>query len=120
MQRNSPVPHRFGDDIEAGSSGFQRGRGDCECVAQTRERVALIKVSFVPDHLHIALRVHPAVCPSDTVVALMNSAQETVGSQLIRAGIDRLWQPSAYVGSYGELTTAQVRRYIDNWEKRRD
>lgn len=44
---------------------------------QTTLRMALIKVSFVPDHVHIALRAHPAESPADLVVALMNAAQKS-------------------------------------------
>jgi REP element-mobilizing transposase RayT len=83
---------------------------------QDRLRVALIKVSFVPDHVHVALRVHPAVSPADTVIELMNAAQEVMKQELASAGLNRLWQPSAYVGSYGDLAGPQVRSYIENWK----
>lgn len=80
----------------------------------------LRKVSFVPDHVHVALRVHPTVSPANLVVVLMNAAQEIVferfGDSVIRARVERLWQPSAYLGSYGELTSPAVRQYIRNWE----
>jgi REP element-mobilizing transposase RayT len=78
---------------------------------------ALIKVSFVPDHVHIALRAHPSLAPADIVVTLMNSAQEIMGRQMVRTGVDRLWQPSAYIGSYGDLASAQIKRYLERWEK---
>ena len=78
---------------------------------------ALIKVSFVPDHVHIALRMHPALAPADVVVMLMNSAQEIMTNQMVRAGLDRLWQPSAYIGSYGDLASAQIKKYLEGWEK---
>ena len=78
-------------------------------------RVALTKVSFVPDHVHIAVRTHPAVAPADIVVALMNAAQEIMTRELVDAGLNRLWQPSAYVGGYGDLASPQIRKYIENW-----
>ncbi len=80
-------------------------------------RIAVLKVSFVPDHVHVALRAHPSVSPVAFVLGLMNSAQEVLGRKLVTNGLDRLWQASAYVGSYGDLASAQVRRYIENWEK---
>ena len=73
-------------------------------------------MSFVPDHVHVALRVHPARSPADTVVELMNAAQEVMEQELASAGLNRLWQPSAYVGSYGDLASPQVRSYIENWK----
>lgn len=82
---------------------------------QNQLRIALIKVSFVPDHVHLAIRVHPSVSPVEVVVGLMNAAQEVIQNEMIQVGLDRLWQRSAYIGSYGDLATAQVRKYIDNW-----
>ena len=81
---------------------------------QAQWRIAIIKVSFVPDHVHIALRLHPAVSPAAIVAALMNAAQDTVHDELIHAGLERLWAPSAYLGGYGDLTSAQIRKYIEN------
>lgn len=77
--------------------------------------IAFIKVSFVPDHVHLAFRAHPSVSPVNVTVALMNSAQEVVQQEMIQAGLERLWQNSVYIGSYGDLAGAQVRKYIENW-----
>ncbi len=84
---------------------------------QARLRMALIKVSIVPDHVHVALRAHPAVSPAEIVVALMNSAQEVMTEGLVSAGLNRLWQSSAYIGGYGDLASPQVGKYIENWKK---
>ncbi len=78
-------------------------------------RMALTKVSFVPDHVHIAARAHPAVAPADLVVALINAAQEIMTPELVHGGLNRLWQPSAYIGGYGDLASPQMRKYIENW-----
>ena len=87
---------------------------------QRGQRFALRKVSFVPDHVHVALSLHPAVAPAGLVVALMNEAQrllaERFAGELVRAGLARLWQHSAYVGSYGDLATPQVQEYIRRWQ----
>ncbi len=34
---------------------------------------------------------------------------------LIRAGVPRLWKPSAYVGSYGDISKDHVRNYVRKW-----
>ena len=82
-------------------------------------RAALLKVSFLPDHVHVALRAHPAVSPADLVVELMNAAQQLIFERFaeaaIQARVERLWQPSAYIGGYGELASPQIRKYIHNW-----
>ena len=85
-------------------------------------RFALLKVSFVPDHVHIALSVHPVVAPGPLVVDLMNAAQVVIwrdfSADAIRARIERLWQPSAYLGSYGDLATPQVQAYLRSYRSR--
>lgn len=82
-------------------------------------RAALLKVSFLPDHVHLAVRAHPAVAPADLVVELMNAAQRVIFDRfpeaLLQARVERLWQPSAYIGSYGELASPQIRKYIHNF-----
>jgi REP element-mobilizing transposase RayT len=89
---------------------------------QPTVRYVLEKVSFVPDHVHTALTLHPAANPARVIVSLMNSAQEVLSNHferdVIQAGIERLWQPSAYLGSFGDLTSSAVRAYVANWERR--
>jgi hypothetical protein len=34
---------------------------------------------------------------------------------VILAGMERLWQPSAYCGTYGEMLSPQISKYIQNW-----
>jgi REP element-mobilizing transposase RayT len=84
-------------------------------------RVRVDKVSFVPDHVHVALTVHPAVAPANVVVAMMNAGQEIMWEQferdVIQAGVERLWQPSAYIGSSGDLTSPAVSAYVSQWER---
>ena len=85
---------------------------------QEQFRFALIKVSFVPDHVHIAAQLHPTVSPADLVAELMNSGQATFKNLLVRLGLDRLWEPSAYLGSYGDLASPQISKYIQNLTSR--
>lgn len=103
------------------------GRVEGEAVAtrwramQSELAMALEKVSFVSDHVHLAIRVHPKVSPANLVVGLMNAAQELCWKQydesVIRAGVVRLWQPSAYLGAYGELASVEVSAYVRRWEQ---
>jgi len=87
---------------------------------ENTERFAVLKVSFVPDHVHIAVRTHPGVSPGEVAVTLMNAAQDLMLNQfrehLIQAGLDQLWQPSAYLGSYGDVTSKAVTGYMRKWE----
>ena len=90
---------------------------------QNEWQFALRKITVLPDHVHIALHLHPAIAPGDLIVQLMNSAQETAVKAfpevLIQVGVARLWQPSAYVGSYGDLHSGAIRKYMTNWRQQR-
>lgn len=87
---------------------------------QDLNRCIVDKVSIVPDHIHMAVGVHPAVKISELAVTLMNAAQEMMWTRfeadVIRASIRRLWQPSAYLGSYGDLSSAAISKYVKRWE----
>jgi putative transposase len=87
---------------------------------QTEIKGVIHKVSILPDHVHLAVDLHPTVLPASVVVALMNAAQELMIEKfdmaLIRARVNRLWQASAYVGSFGDLRSAAIASYIKRWE----
>jgi REP element-mobilizing transposase RayT len=97
---------------------------DCWEALQRERRFALRKVSFLPDHVHLAAHLHPGVAPAQLAATLMNAAQQLVfarsAPEVIRAGVERLWQPSAYVASIGDLATPQVQQYIRNWAAQED
>lgn len=87
--------------------------------SQTRLQMALIKVSFLPDHVHIALRAHPSASPANLALELMNTAQQFVFERfpdtVIQARMPRLWQSSGYIGGYGDLVSPKIRKYIRDW-----
>ena len=87
---------------------------------QRKFPMILEKVSFVPDHVHLAIHIHPQVSPAKLVVAMMNAAQELCWAdfdqRVIRAGVARLWQPSAYIGAYGDLESKKITAYIRQWK----
>jgi putative transposase len=91
---------------------------------QTDLRLRLEKVSFVPDHVHVAVTLHPAMDPATAVVGLMNAGQEILWNQfdrdVIQAGAERLWQTSAYLGSFGDLTSNAISAYVARWEREPD
>ena len=82
----------------------------------------LEKVSFVPDHVHLAVRFHPTVQPAELIPRLLNCAEVLMHTEfpedLIRGGVHRLWQPSAYLGAYGDVNSKRIRAYIDAWRGR--
>ena len=104
-----------------GVFGEDSARSVCEVWESLRqpERFSLLKVSFVPDHVYLAVRIHPSVAPGRLAAVLMNAAQEVVwqrfASDAIQARAERLFQPSAYIGSFGDLATPQIEAYLENW-----
>ena len=86
---------------------------------ELQNKFLIDKVSFLPDHVHVAVTVHSTVAPADVAVVLMNSGQEFIWRQYphlaIRARVKRLWQSSAYTGSFGDLGSNAVRAYMHRW-----
>jgi REP-associated tyrosine transposase len=77
---------------------------------------ALDQATIVPDHVHLIVRITPKLSIEHVVLSLMNNGQyfmaKHFASELIEAGINQLWQPSAYVGTCGELTTALLKTFL--------
>lgn len=97
---------------------------DCWRAMQPETKAVIQKVSILADHVHLALMIHPTVSPAVAVTAWMNAAQNLMWKRfegdLIRSRIDRLWQPNAYVGSFGQLRSAAVASYVRRWESQED
>jgi putative transposase len=84
-------------------------------VAATRE-FAIDSVTIVPDHAHLLVRIAPKMSIEECCLSLLNNGQHFVGQHapgaLIQAGIEQLWQPSAYSGTTGRVTTAMVKAFL--------
>ena len=74
----------------------------------------------MPDHVHLIIRIVPSLSVQDCALLLMNNGQYFIGRDfpqfLVEAGINQLWQPSAYAGTCGEYTTALVKKWLDSEE----
>jgi hypothetical protein len=35
---------------------------------------------------------------------------------VVERRVDRLWQPSAYIGSYGDLESRKIASFVRKWE----
>ena len=64
-------------------------------------------------------RSHPSIAPADVVLELLNLSQklifESFDALVIATGNRRVWKPSAYVGTYGDVSNRQVQAYLRNW-----
>ena len=105
-----------------GVFGRQEAEATADCWRQIQREYPLFieKVSFVPDHVHLAVRTHPSLSPAKVVVAMMNASQNLMwkdfANSVIRARVERLWQPGAYIGSYGVLESVKIAAYVRKWE----
>ena len=84
-------------------------------VASTRG-FAIDQATVLPDHVHLLLRLTSKMSIEQCTLCLMNNSQHWMGTRhgraLVLAGIDQLWQPSAYAGTCGKVTTAQVKAFL--------
>ena len=77
---------------------------------------AIDRASILPDHAHLMVRLKPSMSIQECALSLMNNSQNWMGthhrSALIQASVDSLWQPSAYAGTCGKVTTAMVKAFL--------
>jgi putative transposase len=84
-------------------------------VAFQRE-FAIDQMSIVPDHVHAIVRIVPKMSIEECVLSLMNNGQHFIGKHypelLVETGLDQLWEPFAYAGTCGEVTTALLKTWL--------
>ena len=77
---------------------------------------AVDQATTLPDHVHLVIRITPKISVEQVALSLMNNGQYFVATHfplaLVEAKIDQLWQPSAYVGTCGELPTALLKAFL--------
>jgi REP-associated tyrosine transposase len=77
---------------------------------------AVDQATIVPDHVHLLVRITPKISIEQAALSLMNNGQYFLGKHfpitLVEAGVDQLWQPSAYVGTCGVLSTALLKAFL--------
>jgi REP element-mobilizing transposase RayT len=81
---------------------------------------AIDQVSVVPDHVHLLVRIVPSMSIEQCALLLMNNGQYFVASYypqvLIQAGINQLWQGSAYAGTCGDYTSGLIQTWLSSPE----
>ncbi len=84
-------------------------------VASAR-RFAIDQITVLPDHVHLIMRIVPSMSVEECALLLMNNGQYFVaknyGELLVQAGLDQLWESSAYAGTCGDFTTALVKTWL--------
>ena len=82
----------------------------------TKKGFAIDRATVLPDHIHLLVRIAPKLSIEECVLALMNNGQHWFGKHnpqlLAKAGVNQLWEPSAYAGTSGKVTTALVKSFL--------
>jgi putative transposase len=77
---------------------------------------AVDQATVLPDHVHLLVRITPKTTVEQVALSLMNNGQHFMAKHfprtLVEAKINQLWQPSAYCGTCGELTTALLKTFL--------
>ena len=81
-----------------------------------KRNFAIDQVSVVPDHIHSIVRIVPTMSIEECALSLMNNGQHFIGNNypqvLIEAGLDQLWQASAYAGTCGDYSTGLLQKWL--------
>jgi putative transposase len=81
---------------------------------------AIDRMTIAPDHAHLLVRITPKISIAECALALLNNGQYYIGKYqplaLIEAGVDQLWQASAYAGTRGAYTTALIKHWLSERE----
>lgn len=77
---------------------------------------AIDQISVVPDHVHLLIRSVPRMSIEACALTLLKNAQyflvQRFPHTLVDAGLDQLWQPSAYAGTCGQVSTALIKKWL--------
>ena len=74
----------------------------CLAVA-AKKGCSLSRVSFMPDHIHAALRGNVELSPEEIAIAFQNNLAYVLGQR-------RVWEDTYYSGTFGEYDLKVVRR----------
>jgi len=98
------------------TSGVGRALTDYWLRVAAKRRFAIDQASTIPDHIHLIVRIVPSMSIEDCALLLMNNGQYFMATNfpqlLIQAGVDQLWQGSAYAGTCGKYTTGLMQRWL--------
>ncbi len=116
------LSHHLVVSTERRQGFFSAESGESLCnywlrVADARN-FAIDQISVVPDHIHSVVRIVPSMSIEECAFLLMNNGQHFMGKsypeEFVKVGIDQLWQPSAYAGTCGEITTALLKSWLNS------
>ncbi|MEW6211853.1 MAG: IS200/IS605 family transposase [Acidobacteriota bacterium] len=98
------------------SSGLGKELIDYWLRVARKRGFAIDQATVLPDHAHLLARIAPRMSVEECALSLINNSQHWMSRHhaqaIVREGIDHLWQTSAYAGTCGKVTTAQVKAFL--------
>ena len=77
---------------------------------------AVERISVLPDHIHLVIEAVPSLTMDECAISLANNTRHWLEKNywgvLKQTEAWNVWRPSYYVGTTGEYTTAQVRKFL--------
>lgn len=81
-------------------------------------KFAVDRMGLLPDHFHLLIEAVPSVSVEEIIRAILENTSSWMYKHyfgvLKETDALNVWSPSFYVGSVGEFTTAQVKRFLSN------
>jgi putative transposase len=79
---------------------------------------AVERMTVLPDHVHLVIEALPSLSMDECALAFTNNTRYWLDKNyrgvLKQTEAWNVWMPSFYVGTTGEFTTAQVRKFLTN------
>ncbi len=98
-------------------SALGRSLGEYWLNVARRREFAIDRMTIVPDHAHLLVRIPPKMSIEECALLLLNNSQHFVGqhapARLIEEGMNSLWQASAYAGTCGSVTTSLMKKFLE-------
>ena len=77
---------------------------------------AVERIGLLPDHMHMLIEGMPTVSPEEYALRILSETSDWMEQMYVgvlkNTGAWDVWQPSYYVGTVGEYTTAQVDKFL--------
>jgi REP element-mobilizing transposase RayT len=78
----------------------------------------IAQIRVLPDHCHLRVRLLPAMSALECALLLMNNSWVMMNrrfwSVLEQTGAWGVWEPSFYAATIGDVTTAEVKAYLQS------
>ena len=83
-----------------------------------KKEFQIAQIRVLPNHCHLRVWLLPTTSPLECVLALMNNSWAMMNRRfwglLKQTDAWDVWEPSVYAGTTGDVTTAEVKAYLNS------